>query len=496
MKLNKSVIISFILTVILTIILVISYMAQDKNAEPQMYYQIYLDGEKVGVIENKDYFYNLINQEQTDIKETYQVDQVYPPKGFEIVELIAYNVTPNDPNAIYDEVRNGRDFTIRGYSITIRNSSDEDASPLVVNVINREVFEEAIQKYVTTFVKPETYQKYLDNSQDDDAEEFLDNIYFEDAISIKEAYISVSDEIFMDSDELVKKLLFGDNMEYKPYKIKVGDTLDDIAYDNKLSVQELLIANDNLKSEDVLLAKDEVINIALIDPMLNLTYEMDVEEIIDEPYKKEITYDSSRSASYRVKTLTGIPGKTKITTHYKMVNGSSTQAAYIDESKTEIIREPQNEVWVYGTKYNSQTVVPSGDSWGLPTNFPYVITSPYGYRGGYFHDGIDISGTGYNSPIYAVLDGEVYSAGWGGILGDNAGYNVVIKHDNGYYSSYSHMSMQPIVKAGQRVEQGQQIGNMGHTGWAEGTHVHLGIYVGGLPYNGGQTIDPRKVILF
>ena len=288
MKLNKSVIISFILTVILTIILVISYMAQDKNAEPQMYYQIYLDGEKVGVIENKDYFYNLINQEQTDIKETYQVDQVYPPKGFEIVELIAYNVTPNDPNAIYDEVRNGRDFTIRGYSITIRNSSDEDASPLVVNVINREVFEEAIQKYVTTFVKPETYQKYLDNSQDDDAEEFLDNIYFEDAISIKEAYISVSDEIFMDSDELVKKLLFGDNMEYKPYKIKVGDTLDDIAYDNKLSVQELLIANDNLKSEDVLLAKDEVINIALIDPMLNLTYEMDVEEIIDEPYKKEL----------------------------------------------------------------------------------------------------------------------------------------------------------------------------------------------------------------
>ena len=80
MKLNKSVIISFLLTAILTIILVISYMAQDKNAEPQMYYQIYLDGEKVGVIENKDYFYNLINQEQTDIKETYQVDQVYPPK--------------------------------------------------------------------------------------------------------------------------------------------------------------------------------------------------------------------------------------------------------------------------------------------------------------------------------------------------------------------------------------------------------------------------------
>lgn len=472
----------------------LGYVFNTKFEEPKTIFQIYLDGEKVGVIEDKDYFYDLINQEQSDIKESYNVDQVYPPKGFEIVERTTYNSVIDEPNEIYNEIKNGRDFTILGYTVTIKNKDDEESSPIVINVIKKEIFEEAIEKYITTFVDNTTYEKYLNDTQEENSDEKIDNMYFDDNIYIKESYISVNDKIYTNSDELVKKLLFGDDAEYKPYTVKSGDTLESIAYDNKLNVKELLIANESLKSDKTLLAQGEVLNTALISPLLNLTYEMEVDEVIDEPYKTEIKYDSSRYAGYKAVEVPGIAGKTKITNNLKMVNGQSTQAAYI--SKTEVLRSPQTEVVVYGSRYSQQQYIPTGDTWGLPTNFPYVITSEYGYRWGDFHEGIDISGTGYNSPIYAALDGEVIAAGWGGYLGNNAGYNVVIKHDNGYYTGYAHMSMQPIVKVGDRVIRGQQIGNMGHTGWADGTHVHFCVYVGGIPYNGGRSINPRQVMIF
>ena len=105
---------------------------------------------------------------------------------------------------------------------------------------------------------------------------------------------------------------------------------------------------------------------------------------------------------------------------------------------------------------------------------------------------MDISGTGYGSPLYAVLDGEVYQAQWGGVVGNSAGYNVVIKHDNGYYTVYAHCS-KLYVKKGQRVSRRQKIAAMGASGTVTGTHLHFGVFYGGVPYNGGKSVDPRKL---
>ena len=40
-------------------------------------YQVYLNGEKIGVIEDKDELYDLINDKQKEIKLKYDVDNVY-----------------------------------------------------------------------------------------------------------------------------------------------------------------------------------------------------------------------------------------------------------------------------------------------------------------------------------------------------------------------------------------------------------------------------------
>ena len=140
--------------------------------------------------------------------------------------------------------------------------------------------------------------------------------------------------------------------------------------------------------------------------------------------------------------------------------------------------------------------------WFWPTNFPYSISSRYAYRCIFgtcrSHTGIDITGTGRGSPIYAARDGVVtkieYNAG-------GLGYYVQIKHDNGYYTQYGHMcnanggdsaggtnSAYKYIKVGDRVKAGFRIGDMGSSGSSTGVHLHFEIW-GGVPYQ-ASSYDP------
>ena len=107
------------------------------------------------------------------------------------------------------------------------------------------------------------------------------------------------------------------------------------------------------------------------------------------------------------------------------------------------------------------------------------------------HDGVDITGTGYGSPIYAIQDGVVVQAQYGGIVGKSSGLNIVVQHPNGYYSIYAHLSAL-YVSAGDTVTRKQKIGAMGNSGVVTGTHLHLGISIG-IPYNGGTFINPLRL---
>ena len=60
---------------------------------------------------------------------------------------------------------------------------------------------------------------------------------------------------------------------------------------------------------------------------------------------------------------------------------------------------------------------------------------------------------------------------------------------DGTYTLYGHMHSRLVVE-GQTVQKGQQIGTMGHTGFATGTHLHFGLYRNGLPYRDGIPTDP------
>ncbi|OCR01706.1 hypothetical protein BCD67_13880 [Oscillatoriales cyanobacterium USR001] len=103
-----------------------------------------------------------------------------------------------------------------------------------------------------------------------------------------------------------------------------------------------------------------------------------------------------------------------------------------------------------------------------------VLTSGYGWRWGRMHKGIDIAGD-IGTPIVAVDAGVVTYAEWndGGY-----GYLVEITHDNGNLTLYAHNN-KLLVQKGQRVAQGQQISEMGSTGFSTGPHLHFEIHPSG-----------------
>ncbi len=90
------------------------------------------------------------------------------------------------------------------------------------------------------------------------------------------------------------------------------------------------------------------------------------------------------------------------------------------------------------------------------------------------------------TPIIASGNGTVEKAGWAG----GYGRQTIIRHANGYETSYSHQSaIAKGVVPGARIRQGQIIGYIGSSGLSTGPHLHYELMVN------GTKVDPMRVRL-
>ncbi|GAB3624411.1 M23 family metallopeptidase [Mariniluteicoccus endophyticus] len=111
----------------------------------------------------------------------------------------------------------------------------------------------------------------------------------------------------------------------------------------------------------------------------------------------------------------------------------------------------------------------------------YVRGAGWGAVGSWsrYHTGIDLAAP-IGTTIVAVSGGVVVSPNAGGW----AGNHVIIRHGDGTYTLYAHMSG-ATVRPGQQVAAGQQVGSVGMTGRTFGPHLHMEHYPAG-----GQTSNP------
>jgi murein DD-endopeptidase MepM/ murein hydrolase activator NlpD len=117
------------------------------------------------------------------------------------------------------------------------------------------------------------------------------------------------------------------------------------------------------------------------------------------------------------------------------------------------------------------------------------LTSSYGRRWGRLHAGIDLA-AGTGSPIRAAGSATVLSAGWEG----GYGRCVRLLHSDGTVTVYGHMSAL-LVRAGERVRAGEQIGREGNTGYSTGPHLHFEVRINGTPVNPVSWLRKRGVDL-
>ncbi len=158
----------------------------------------------------------------------------------------------------------------------------------------------------------------------------------------------------------------------------------------------------------------------------------------------------------------------------------------LDKLKRETEIHEQNLISLWESLGNRQSVLKATPS-VRPVNGWF--TSKFGYRKSPFtgrlvmHNGIDMAAS-LGTPIYATADGVVTYSGY------DAGYGKLVSVDHGYgvLTRYGHIS-KLYAKIGQKVKQGDIIGEVGNTGRSTGPHVHYEVRVNGVP------VDPLNYIL-
>ena len=131
-------------------------------------------------------------------------------------------------------------------------------------------------------------------------------------------------------------------------------------------------------------------------------------------------------------------------------------------------------------------------AWVKPVS-AYTLSASYNQGGAMWahkHSGQDFA-VPVGTPVKAAGAGTVVKAGPNG-GGDGPAYGnaIVVKHANGTYSQYAHLS-KIKVNVGQKVAAGQQIALSGNTGNSSGPHLHFEIRT---TPNYGSAVNPAAFL--
>ncbi|WP_309572445.1 M23 family metallopeptidase [Deinococcus sp.] len=244
------------------------------------------------------------------------------------------------------------------------------------------------------------------------------------------------------------------------YRVKPGDTLSEIAARSSVSMADLRAANAPLKTTTVVQAgwvltipnRKLAATTHTVAEGQNLT-------VVARKYGITVTQLATANPQYRggkpvwVGAVLTIPARTA---HAGSAAGPASMA-------------------VRTASTSSPTA--SGRTWLWPLDGYHGVSSGFGERTlegqEETHYGVDLVAP-EGTVVRAARSGRVlesgadFERGWG--------WTVVLEHPDGWITRYAHLSVN-LVKAGERVVQGQLVGRVGNTGRSTGPHLHFGTYL-------------------
>ena len=169
--------------------------------------------------------------------------------------------------------------------------------------------------------------------------------------------------------------------------------------------------------------------------------------------------------------------------YYRSVNQQDTQLQAPTDS-ADVLQDNQDDVPVVSTQPGDTSTKPTVPSGPIKTGAPLTGETIYDYamdvlsynettRDWRVHNGIDIAAEA-GTTVCAAADGTVYTT----YVDDTMGTTVVIRHQDGYVTTYSSLDSELLVQPGASVTLGQAIGTVGNTAMLEnalGDHLHFAV---------------------
>lgn len=318
--------------------------------------------------------------------------------------------------------------------------------------VDGELWAVSREKELIDGVLDEILEPYREKETNDDAD-----VVFDEKIEIVYGLYPVG---LLSSQEDLRVIL-GDTVGYKSYRIQTGDTLETIAMVNDTTPEKIFELNPGLVDNFIAGAD---INIEVKEAKLS------VKSVIREVYESKIAYKTVKVKTSDLPIGTekvsqkGEYGTERITSDFVYIDGELVEEIVIDR---EVLKEPVEKKVLIGTKKVSGSGGVSTGRYMRPVSGGYV-SSPYGYRGREFHTGVDFAAP-KGTPIMAADGGTVASVHYNK---SGYGYHIFINHANGEQTLYAHCSA-IYVEAGEKVDKGQLIAAVGRTGRATGNHLHF-----------------------
>ncbi|MFV0379848.1 MAG: peptidoglycan DD-metalloendopeptidase family protein [Anaerorhabdus sp.] len=392
-----------------------------------------------------------------------------------VVEEMSYSVFEDKDEEILNYIIEKDDFFIETNAIEFSNA---DGVFAVLYVESVEEYEEALKTYMLNFISEDAMYLIMNNQTTPELSTFGTRdtsfkIY--QNITVKRAYAD-PDDVKTDSNEILEYLKYGEGVEKEYYTVVPYDMVDGVAtkVGRGLTAQQIVNIN-----KDVLQSVDQVL---VPGTELNITYfvsPIDVEVMKEKIVQEEIFItepllieDESMYQGESEIMQESEPGYENVM--YKetwingyLVKGEKVSSVVTTQPKQEIIRVGSKDIPSRGT-----------GTFRIPIDNP-TVTCGWGCYPG--HRAVDLQNAyeRYGN-IYASDRGVVEVSSFQKVNG----YYMVIDHGNNYKTYYGHMNKMPFFEAGDIVNKGEIIGQLGMTGRATGPHVHFFI-----TYN-GEKKDP------
>ena len=288
-------------------------------------------------------------------------------------------------------------------------------------------------------------------------------------VLIAESYVAPNKIVDV---ETATNLVTQNRIEQKVYYVEKGDSPSVIAEKHNMGLSKLYQLNPQLQNGTAVIHVGDEIVITAPEPLLKVIAKY--ETTYNEPILKTVVEEKDPTmyvGSSKIKEE-GQDGLQNVKALITKVNGQQVASQVLD---TEVLTEMQPKIRLVGTMPLPPKATTGKFIYPLKR---FIFSSGYGYRWGSFHGGIDLAAP-RGTEIVASDGGTVIQAGW-----NNGGYGYMVKiqHSNGTQTLYGHMS-KVTCSVGQKVAQGEKIGEVGSTGYSTGNHCHFEIYINGTRVN-------------